>query len=43
MRITLSVFLLSICLAAMPAAAGVSFWSPIGPEGGPDPGGRPVE
>ncbi|HEX3555977.1 MAG TPA: hypothetical protein VIA62_22395 [Thermoanaerobaculia bacterium] len=30
----LSLFLLSICLAAAPAAAGVNFWSPIGPDGG---------
>jgi photosystem II stability/assembly factor-like uncharacterized protein len=33
-RIILSVFLLSVYLAARPAAAGVNFWSPIGPDGG---------
>ncbi|MBW8873976.1 MAG: hypothetical protein JF614_03365 [Acidobacteria bacterium] len=33
-RTILSVFLLSICVAAVPAAAGVNYWSPIGPEGG---------
>jgi photosystem II stability/assembly factor-like uncharacterized protein len=33
-RIILSVFLLSIGLAARPTSAGVNFWSPIGPDGG---------
>jgi photosystem II stability/assembly factor-like uncharacterized protein len=33
-RTILSVFLLSLCLAARPVAAGVNYWSPIGPDGG---------
>src|SRR5436853_6641916 len=33
-RTLLSVFLRSIGLAAGPAAAGVNYWSPIGPDGG---------
>jgi len=33
-RTTLGGFLLSICLAAVPAVAGVNYWSLIGPDGG---------
>src|SRR5436853_7546391 len=33
-RTILSVFLLSICMATVLAAAGVNYWSPIGPDGG---------
>src|SRR5947209_1649841 len=33
-RTILSLFLLSVCLAAVPAGAGVNYWSPIGPDGG---------
>src|SRR3954471_10684606 len=33
-RTFLSFLFLTICLAAVPAEAGVNFWSPIGPDGG---------